>query len=346
MSKTQAELEKMGFAPELAKLLDINSEHGFRKDGGAWHIAGQPIYAKGQDPHEALGAVLNAARLRQYPDGHAIAYKGYAVDVMLSHALEYIAELEHVKPETRAVLDVLWENGTSGLIVSPVTDPWRNAGGPGRTVGDVVPDGWEESEGLHTKGPASVDQCSTTDRFVACVVHDGWHSEQSLATISEAFTAADEMLKRLGLVKPDTVAACPEPTVEPPSGINVRCEDCGWTGTDTECWAISVGCACPECNSFWSITEVADYPPVTPSKKGKWGPKIAWGGSMTRPVQDGETVNVYYDGVWHVGPASDFGWWHSNSEDIIQFRRSADLSPAEYWTGINGDRLKEHKGGK
>ncbi len=58
--------------------------------------------------------------------------------------------------------------------------------------------------------------------------------------------------------------------VEQPTGADVHCERCPWTGTDTECWTPDRGCVCPDCGSMWTVTEGAKPKAFTPVREQPW----------------------------------------------------------------------------
>jgi hypothetical protein len=86
------------------------------------------------------------------------------------------------------------------------------------------------------------------------------------------------------------------------------------------------------------------FPPVTPTKGGKWGPKIK--APSKCPVDRGETVKRGYNNgphVVHEGRAGGAVWAEAPCPWFVTwFRRSATLPLEQYWTDINGQRLEAY----
>ena len=112
---------------------------------------------------------------------------------------------EPVSKEGRALLRHL--SMTKGVNYDEQIRAFRDS----LTPAVVVPDGWEKKGTQYVQRYANI-LIEPAGTFRAIVGGgDGWRSETYVDTLPEAFTAAQKMLERLGLVAPKTEPEDPNP---------------------------------------------------------------------------------------------------------------------------------------
>lgn len=257
-----------------------------------------------QPARMALIRVTTALLGARHPNHPPADFSFESIAGIEAAALAYLKGLEHVAPETRAILD----NGRQEMLRnahhswSAVSRAWRDLEFPGATPlppeapeAPEAPAGWEKTnpDGVWTKGGVTVDARMQTI-LVSAPAADGFTTQRSWPDASHlpaAFEAAEGLL----------------------------------------------------------VQPTPSYPPATPTRSGKYGPKLAWPAPGERPIPDGELVKSR-DAAGNIvrepaesGPRTHC-WTSAGPYRPIWFRRAATLSPEEYFTDINGDRLELYNG--